>query len=196
MLFRSSAAVLQNAQGQTVQQANAGSGGLRIVINGTGFRADTEISINGVVVVSQVPSNPQLAATQRTVNLDENLSIRNTASPLVVRTRNTNPSSDQSNAITAGRLIGVEISSIRPKRKASGIFLLKISGANFQDGVTVQVTDAGGQAIPTKSVSFQSTDAISVKIRSSNAPQSGASIRVKAMNPGGAVSNEVTITAP
>ena len=191
-----SSAVLQNAQGQAVQEANAGTGGLRIIVNGTGFRADTEISINGVVVVSQSPSNPQLAATQRTVNLDENLAVRNIASPLVVRARNTNPSSDQSNAITAGRLIGLEISSIRPKRKASGIFLLKISGLNFQEGVTVQVTGAGGQAIPVKSVSFQSTDAISAKIRSSDAPQSGASIRVKAMNPGGAVSNEVIITAP
>src|SRR6185295_7018276 len=155
-----SSAVLQNAQGQTVQQANAGTGGLRIVINGTGFRADTQISINGIAVVSQTPSNPQLAATQRTVNLDENLAVRNTASPLVVRARNTNPSSDQSNAITAGRLIGLEITSIRPKRKSSGIFLLKISGANFQDGVTVQVTSAAGQDIPVKSVSFQSTDAI------------------------------------
>ena len=189
-------AVLQNAQGQTIQQANAGTGGLRIVINGTGFRADTQISINGIAVVSQTPSNPQLAATQRTVNLDENLAVRNTASPLLVRARNTNPSSDQSNAIAAGRLIGLEITSIRPKRKSSGIFLLKISGANFQDGVTVQVTSAAGQDIPVKSVSFQSTDAISAKIRASSAPQSGASIRVKAMNPGGVVSNELTITAP
>jgi hypothetical protein len=191
-----SSAALQNAQGQTVQQANAGDSGLRITINGTGFRADTEININGVVVVSRLPSNPQLAATQRVVNLDENLVTRNSPSPLVVRAHNTNPSSDQSNAITAGQLIGPEISSIRPKRKSSGILLLKISGANFQEGITVQVTDAGEQNIPVKSVSFQSTDALSVKIRSSSAPPSGASLRVRIVNPAGVVSNLVTVTAP
>ena len=191
-----SAAVLQNAQGQTVQQANAGTPGLRIIITGTGFRADTEISINGVVVVSQLPSNPQLATTQRAVNLDENLAIRNGASPLVVRARNTNPSSDQSNAITAGQLIGLEISSIRPKSKSSGILLLKISGANFQEGLTVQVTDTGGQNIPTKSVSFQSSDAVQVKIRASSRPPSGAILRVRLVNPSGVMSNLVTVTAP
>src|SRR5258706_16297034 len=76
-------ATLQNAQGQTVQQANAGAGGLRVVINGTGFRADTEITINGGVVISQLPSNPQLASTQRLVNLDQNLAIRNSAGTLL-----------------------------------------------------------------------------------------------------------------
>jgi hypothetical protein len=130
------------------------------------------------------------------VNLDENLVTRNSPSSLVVRARNTNPSSDQSNAITAGRLIGPEITSIRPKRKSSGILLLKISGAGFQEGVTVQVTDAGGQSIPVKSVSFESTDALSAKIRASSAPPSGASLRVRVVNPTGVMSNLVTVTAP
>jgi hypothetical protein len=189
-------AALMNAQGQTVQQANAGETGLRITINGTGFRADTQITINGTAVISHLPVDSQLASTQRLVNLDENPVTRGTAGSLTIRARHTNPPSALSNEVSAGRLVGPEITSIRPKRKSSGKFILRISGANFQANVTVDVTDSGGQLIPLKSVSFESSDSLSASIKGSRAPAPGASIRVRVRTAGGVQSNEVTVVAP
>jgi hypothetical protein len=189
-------AVLQNAQGQTVQEANAGESGLRITINGLILRADTQIWINGIPVSSHIPLDPQLASTQRLVNLDENLAVRNTAGLLAIRASHTSPPSPSSDEVIAGRLVGPEISSIRPKRKSSGKFILKISGANFQQSVIVEVKDAGGQTIPLKSLSFQSSESLSVSIKSSQAPASGSSVRVRVRTAGGVMSNEVTVVSP
>ena len=177
--------------GQTVQQANTGQSGLRIIITGVNFTADTEVSINGAVVVSHFnPSNP----TRITVDLDENPAIKNSAGQLLVRARYTNPPSAQSNPIIAGRLVGFEILSVGIKTKKAKT-ILRISGANFPSSGTVEVrTDT--QEVPLKSVSFESPDYIEVKIRPRDLPPAGTVIRVKVISPNGAQSNVVTVTMP
>jgi hypothetical protein len=188
-------ATLTNALGQTVQQASAGEAGLVITVDGTGFRSDTEITINGNPVVSHIPEDPQLATTRRVVNLDENPSIRNAAGQLVVRARHISPPSNDSNELNAGRLIGPEITSVKPKKKATGVSLLKINGTGFQQGMTVRVTNAGGQEIPVRSVSFKSSESLQAKISASNSPAPGTLLRVKVVSSTGIESNEVVVTA-
>ena len=146
--------------GQIVQQASAGQSGLVIRVNGTGFRADTEIQINGLPVISHAGADPQ----QRLVNLDENTTIRNSAGALTVRARNTIPTpSEFSNQVNAGSLVGPEITSIKVKKKASGLLILKIHGLNFPADATVTIT-ADGSAVPVQSASFDPPDYASVKI--------------------------------
>ena len=189
-------ATLSNAQGQPLQEANAGANGLRITVNGTGFKPDTQITINGTAVPSHLPADSQLASTQRLVNLDENLAVRNSVGDLVIRARHTNPPSSFSNDVLAGRLIGPQITSIRPKRKASGAFLLKVSGTGFQEGITVQVLDSADLEVPVKSVTLDGSEFLSAKIKASNAPPSGASVRVRILTQTGVASNQVNVTAP
>ncbi|HLG15201.1 MAG TPA: hypothetical protein VJH03_11960 [Blastocatellia bacterium] len=181
--------------GQVVPRAQAGQTGLRVTVNGMGFRADTAISINGTDVIARIPSDPQLAATQRTVELDENPSIRNSVGPLAVRARNTSPPSLPSNELTAGTLLGPEITSISAKRKSSGLVVLKIRGANFVDGSTVVATGPAGQ-IPIKSSSFNSSDSMTAKIRASAAPARGTQFGVRVVSPTQIASNELVVTAP
>jgi hypothetical protein len=183
---------LRNAQGQTVTQANAGANGLQVIVSGTGFRVDTEVRINGVVAVAQ----PFTDTGTRVINLDNNPAMRNTAGPLAVRVRNTQPASVFSNEIVAGTLVGPEISSIRPKRKSSGILILNISGANFLPGMTVSVTTASQQPVAIKNVTFEASDALKVKIKASQAPPPGTGLRVQVVGLGGVVSNEFAVTAP
>jgi hypothetical protein len=180
--------------GQPVTQANAGQGGLQITVNGAGFRADTEVLINGAAVISRIPDDPQLAATRRIVNLDENLSVRNTAGQLRIRVRNTNPPSAESNEVTAGALVGPEITSIKVKRKKSGLLILKINGSRFQPGMTVTVTREDGQAVPLSSTSFSSADRIQVKIAAPDAPPRSSVVRVRAVSTSGVQTNELVIT--
>jgi hypothetical protein len=195
------APVLQSAsllspQGQPIQQAPAGQSGLRIVVTGTGFRPDSEIRINGTPVTSQIPGDPGLAATQRTINLDDNLAIRNSAGPLAVRARNTQPSpSDLSNQLIAGSLIGPEIAQVKPKRKSSGILLLKVTGSNIPAGAGAQVT-AHGTALELKSVSVSSSSSAQIKVRASSVPPAGTPISVRILGVGGIQSNEVTVAVP
>jgi hypothetical protein len=185
-------ATLRNAQGQTVTQANAGANGLQVIVSGTGFRVDTEVRINGVVAVAQ----PFTDTGTRVINLDNNPAMRNTAGPLAVRVRNTQPASVFSNEIVAGTLVGPEISSIRPKRKSSGILILNISGANFLPRMTVSVTTASQQPVAIKNVTFEASDALKVKIKASQAPPPGTGLRVQVVGLGGVVSNEFAVTAP
>ncbi|HET9529520.1 MAG TPA: hypothetical protein VFQ92_04165 [Blastocatellia bacterium] len=180
--------------GQTVSQASAGQSGLQIIINGMGFRADTEVLINGAVVVSRIPDDPQLAATRRTVSLDENLAIRNTPGQLRVRVRNTNPPSAESNEIVAGTLLGPAIDTIKVKRKPNGLLILVIRGSGFQAGMTVTVLRENGEQVPLNSISFISAGQLKVKISAGAAPVRGSVIRVRAATASGVQTNELVVT--
>jgi hypothetical protein len=181
--------------GQTVQQANAGQTGLRITVNGTGFKAGTEIFVNGVAVVSRTPNDAQLAATQRTVELDENLAIKNSAGNLAVRARHTNPNTNLSNEVIAGRLTGPEITNVRVKVKASGKTVLIITGSGFQNGSTLTVT-ANGQPLTLKNVAVESSELISAVIRPVDAPPSGTTLRIRVISPSTIQSNEFAAVKP
>ncbi len=180
--------------GQTVQQVEAGRSGIRVVVNGMNFRDDTEIAINNQAVVSRIPSDA-LKATQRIVELDDNPSIRNTVGTLTVRAKNTNPPSSLSNEINAGRLTGPEITSVRPKRKGSGVLILRISGSGFQASDTISVIDQNGSPVSVRSSSFISSEQLQAKISSSNAPPSGATIRIRALRLP-VQSNQLSVTLP
>jgi hypothetical protein len=191
-------ATLLNANSQPIQQAPVGQSGLRIAIRGTSIRTDTEVQINGVAVTSHITNPPgsNPPSLDLVVLLDENPAIRNSAGPLVVRLRNLNPSpSPLSNELTAGRLIGPEITSISRKKKSGGKLILKISGANFPLDGTVEVR-ANGALIPLKSTTFEATDYVVVKIAGPNAPPSGTTLRVRVVSPQGVASNEGTVVVP
>jgi hypothetical protein len=181
--------------GQTVQQANAGQNGLRVTINGTNFKTGTEILINGVTVISRIPNDAQLAATQRTVELDENLAVKNSAGNLAVRARNTNPNTNLSNEVIAGKLLGPEITSVKVKVKASGKTVLIINGTNFQNGSTVTVT-ANGQALALKSFLVESSELVSAVISPAVAPPSGTTLRIRVISPSAIQSNEIAAVKP
>jgi hypothetical protein len=189
-------ATLLSAQGQPIQQADAGQPGLSIVVNGSGFRPDTEILINGLSVISHGPADAQLAMTRRTVNLDENLEVRNSVGQLLVRARNTEPTdSELSNEVSAGTLVGPQITSIKPKVKDTGAVLLKVRGSNFPPAPQVIVT-ASGTPITPKSVKVVSSESIQVKLRATSVPPSGTEIHVQVITPAGIRSNEFTVAAP
>lgn len=181
--------------GQTVQQANAGQSGLRITINGTGFKTSTEIIINGVSAVSHIPNDAQLAATQRTVELDENPAIKNAAGNLAIRARHTNPNSNLSNEVIAGRLAGPVITFVKVKVKASGKTVLIINGTDFQNGSTLTVT-ANGQPLPLKNVLVESPELVSAVIVPASAPPSGTSLKIRITSPSTIQSNEYTAVKP
>lgn len=181
--------------GQTVQQTGAGQAGLRITVNGTDFRDDTQILINGQVVVSRIPDSQQQRATRRTIELDENPSVRDTAGVLLVRARNTAPPSDLSNEVNAGRLTGPEIANIQPRRKNSGLVILKINGANFPNGTTATVIDENDQMVRLKRVNINSNQLMTVKIAIAFAPPRNSTVRVRVAT-GNVQSNEVSITLP
>src|SRR5262245_29156572 len=84
-----SASLLLN--NQTVAQAPAGQAGLQVKVVGTGFKTDSRIWINGVLVTSHTPDDAP--ATQRIVLLDENPTVKNTAGILSVRAQNISPAS-------------------------------------------------------------------------------------------------------
>jgi hypothetical protein len=178
--------------GQTVQQAAAGQPGLRVIIGGTNLRADTEVTINGVIVVAHLQNN----STEIAIDLDENPAIRNSAGALVVRARNLSPApSAFSNEVTAGRLTGPEITSIRVRRKSSGLLKVDITGANFTQSSFVVII-ANGQPVEIKSTNIESSTEIGLKIKAGKAPPPGATLRVRVVSPTGVQSNEVTATAP
>ena len=181
--------------GQDVPTANAGQAGLRITVNGSGFRQDTRILINGVVTTAQVPSDPDLATRRRIIELDQNTSIRDNAGSLFVQARQSSPSSGSSNAINAGRLTGTEITRIKVKVKGVG-FLLKVIGTGFQQGSTAVVLDQAGAQIPVASVdTADAPELVRVRI-TEGAPPAGTLMRVRIINPTGVRSNEATAVAP
>jgi hypothetical protein len=178
------------AAGQVVQQAPAGQNGLRITITGTQFRADTEVRINGVAVISHLQSPAEIS-----VELDENPTVRNSAGPLLVRTRNTTPpASNLSNEVSAGRLLGPEITRVKVKKKASGALILNTFGTNFPSDGTVLVIVNGSQ-LATQSVAFEPPDFVQVKISAGSAPAAGTLMSVRVVTAQGIQSNEVVATA-
>ncbi|HMG34372.1 MAG TPA: hypothetical protein VKM94_10575 [Blastocatellia bacterium] len=188
-------AQLTDSNGGALSQAPAGQRGLRVSVNGTGFRTDTEIQINGISVVTLAPTQQQLS-TQRVVRLDDNPTVLNSVGLLTVRARNMQPApSDFSNELSAGQLLGPAITEVRAKRKASGLLILKISGANFPLDGHIDVS-ANGQSVPLKGGSVQASDFAQVKIRSNAVPPSGAVIHVRISTSGGIESNDATVTSP
>jgi len=188
-----SASLLLN--GQPVQQALAGQPGLRVLISGTNLRPDTQVTINGIPVVSHLQDTGNNGPPRIAVELDENVVIKNSVGPLAVRARNTTPSlSDLSNEIIAGSLIGPEITSVKVKKKASGVLQLKISGTNFPSDGTVTVT-ANGSQVPVQSAAFEPPDFISARIGAEAAPAPGTTMRIRVVTTQGIQSNELTATA-
>jgi hypothetical protein len=183
------------AGGQVVTQANAGQPGLRVEAEGVGLKADTQILINDTPVVSRLSSEPSQGFPVHIVELDENISIRNTVGQLTVRARQTNPPSETSNAVVAGGLVGPQINSVNAKRKAAGPVVLGIDGAGFQSGIMASVIDPGGTAVPLKRVIFVDPSFVRIKIRGVDAPP-GLAVRVRFITGSGVRSNEVTVTVP
>jgi hypothetical protein len=186
-----SAALLLN--GQVVQQALAGQSGLSINLHGTGL-GEGEILINGISVIFHVPVDPQ-PFVDRIINLDENPSVRNSAGPLAIRARNTNPiPSDLSNEVIAGTLVGPQITKVKVKKKASGVLLLNISGSSFPSDGTVSVQMADFQ-LAVQSTAFEPPDFVQAKISAAAAPAAGSMLRIRVITAQGIQSNEVIATA-
>ena len=186
-----SASLLLN--GQAVQQAPAGQSGLSITVHGTGLGAGGDILINGISVIWHAPIDPQ--PYERIINLDENTAIRNSAGSLKVRARITTPlPSDLSNEVTAGSLVGPQITNVKVKKKPSGALILKISGANFPTSGEVSVLVAD-QQLALQSTDFSAPDFIQAKIGAGTVPASGTSMRIKVITAQGIQSNEVIATA-
>jgi hypothetical protein len=180
--------------GQTVQQASAGQSGLRLIIAGVSLRADTEIRVNGVVVISHLQS-PAPGTPDMIVDLDENPAIRSSAGSLLVRARNTLPTpSVLSNEVNAGRLIGPEITRVKVKKKPSGVMILNIFGTGFTGGGTVVVT-ASGAPLTLQSTVIEPPDFAQVRIGAASAPAPGTSLRIRLLTAQGVQSNEVTATS-
>ena len=177
------------ANGQPVQQALAGQNGLRLRIVGGSFRADTEVSINGVVVTSH------LQGADIFVELDENPSIKNSAGTLLVKARNTVPTpSSFSNEINGGRLIGPEITRVKVKKKASGVLILNIFGTNFTSPGTVSVIVNGSQ-LALQSTAFEPPDFVQARVSAATAPATGTPMRIRVVTSQGIQSNEVVANA-
>jgi hypothetical protein len=181
------------ANGQAVQQANAGQSGLRVVVNGSNFKTETLVFINGNLVVSHIPGDAQLAATQRTVELDENPSVRNSAGNLLVRVKN--PNSNLSNEVSAGKLVGPEITSIRLKVKGSGKMVFSINGTNFPANAGVSIT-VNAQPLTVKGVTVETSEFITAVIKPAAAPPSGSVMKVRITTSSSVQSNEVLVTKP
>lgn len=194
----SSAPILSSATlsvgDRVVVEAEAGQSGLRVTVRGSNFRTDTEILINGAVVLARLPS-PPLDLTERIVELDDNPSVRNRVGVLVVRARNTDPPSELSNSVIAGRLLGPQIASISARRKPSGIIIMNISGSAFQEGLTAAITVLDVGRLIVRPAGFISSDSLRVKIKS-DIPPPGSRLRVRLETASGVQSNEIEISAP
>lgn len=181
------------ASGQVVQQAPAGQSGLVVAISGSGIRADTEVFINSASVISHPSTGSQPG--QRVVNLDENLTIRNSTGALAIRARNTTPApSGLSNEVVAGTLTGPEITLVKVKKKGSGVLILKIFGANFPSDGTVTVT-ANGASVPVQPPAFEPPDFVSARIGADAAPVAGTTMRIRVITAQGIQSNEAIAIA-
>jgi len=179
----------------SVAEAAAGQSNLSVNVFGNNLRADLQIFINDIPVISSLPPDAPPGSLPTWVFLDQNLSVRNSVGPLVVRARNTLPiPSDLSNSVTAGRLTGPEITKVKVKKKASGVLLLNISGANFASGGTVVVI-ANGSQLAVQSAAFEPPDFVQAKISAASTPAAGTILLVHLVTAQGIQSNEVTTTA-
>jgi hypothetical protein len=182
---------------QIVQQANAGQTGLRVFVEGLGLRANSQILINDVAVTSTLFDGPTTGGTPiHVVELDQNLDVRNTAGILLIRARNVTPATELSNTVTAGTLLGPQIDSIAPRRKAAGPVILRINGSGFQVGSTISVVGPDNMAIPLKSGGVESSESARAKIRGVFVPP-GIVVRVRIVNTQtGVRSNLISVPLP
>jgi hypothetical protein len=180
------------ANGLPVQQAPVGQSGLRVRIVGAQLRQDTQVLINGAAVISH------LEGADIFVELDENPAIKNTASPLLVRARNTTPTpSNLSNEVNAGTLVAPDapvITRVKVKKKAAGALLLKIFGVNFPGAGTV-VVSANGAQLPIQSSFFEPPGFAQAKIGAASAPAAGTTLTIRVVTSQGIQSNEFTAVA-
>jgi hypothetical protein len=183
-------AVLKDNTGNVVQQAEAGQSGLQVVMRGTGLDANTQVFINTKPVTSVIAVDTPGVLI---VILDSNIAIRNTAGPLVVTAQNAG--TPVSNAVTAGTLNGPQISSIKVRRKPSGLLILKIFGSDFQDSSSVTVIDSSSQPLAVRSVVFIESDFLQARV-AGDTVASGATLRVRVVNGNVVQSNEVSVVAP
>ena len=179
------------SNGQAIQQASAGQSGLQVRIElGQGsVTPDIEVTINGTGVSWRADGSAIV------VDLDQNPGVRNSVGALAIRVRRTEPLSEFSNEVTAGRLTGPEITSLSVKRKGGGKVKLTIRGTGFQTSSNVTILNQNGQAVSLKSVSINSSEDIRVVIKGSAAP-SGTTLRVRITNLAGIQSNERSIAVP
>jgi hypothetical protein len=154
-----------------------------------------QIFINDIPVISSLAPDAPPGSLPTWVFLDQNLSVRNSVGPLVVRARNTLPTpSDLSNAVTAGRLVGPEITRVKVKKKASGVLVLNIFGVNFPSAGTVTVIANGSQLL-LQSTFFEPPDFVQAKISAASAPSPGTALLIRVVSSQGIQSNEVTATS-
>lgn len=168
----------------------AGQTGIEIRLfceGGEGFQAGAVAILNGVEVETEFVSS-----TEVRVRLDNAPSVRNTSGAVSARVRN--PGSDASASLVVLTLEGPTITSIKAKRKPSGV-RLNIKGANFLPGATVEVRDGAGTVIPTASVTRTSNKKIKATVAVSAVP-AGAVLTVRVLNPGPAPSSAATVTVP
>lgn len=178
-----------------VAEAPAGQSNLNVSVFGTNLRADLQIFINDIPVISSLVPDAPPGSLPTWVSLDQNLSVRNSVGPLVVRARNTLPTpSALSNPVTAGVLTGPEITSIKVKKKRSGALLLKIFGKNFPSSGRVVMT-ASGSNVTLFYSGLETSDFISFKISGAAVPPPGTIMHVRVVTSQGIQSNEVTATA-
>ncbi|MGH9428808.1 MAG: hypothetical protein ACRD2L_21180, partial [Terriglobia bacterium] len=162
---------------------------------GTNLRADLQIFINDIPVISSVAPDAPPGSLPTWVFLDQNLPVRNSVGPLVVRARNTLPApSNLSNPVTAGRLTGPEITRVKVKKKPSGVLLLNIFGTGFPSSGTVRVI-ANGSQLALQSEIFEPPDFAQAKISVAVAPAPGTTLLIRLVSGQGIQSNEVTATA-
>lgn len=184
----SQARLLSN--GQPIEQAAAGQSGLQVRIElGQTVTPDIEVTINGIGV------SWRAEGAAIVVDLDQNPGIRNSVGALLIRVRRTEPLSEFSNEVTAGRLTGPEITSLNLKRKSGGKVKLTIRGTGFQTSSNVTILNQNGQPVSLKSVSINSSEDIRVVIKGSAVP-SGTTLRVRVTNFAGIQSNERSIAVP
>lgn len=179
------------SNGQAIQQASAGQSGLQVRIElGQGsVTPDIEVTINGTGVSWRADGSAIV------VDLDQNPGVRNSVGALAIRVRRTEPLSEFSNEVTAGRLTGPEITSLSVKRKSGGKVKLTIRGTGFQTSSNVTILNQNGQAVSLKSISINSSEDIRVVIKGSAAPP-GTTLRVRITNLAGIQSNERSIAVP
>ena len=191
-----SATLSQN--GQVIQQAKAGTAGLLVTINGSGFETGLSVFINGIAVnpIAVDPPPPGTPPSQqRLVSLDDNAAVKNAAGPLAVTVQNTNPSSPLSNAITAGTLTGPQINKVTVRVKGSGLILLKIFGSSFDPGSSAGVTAPDGSAVPLKAVAVLGSGLMTARIAGQHFAH-GTALLIRVMTPGGVQSQPFSAVVP
>jgi hypothetical protein len=180
-----------SSNGLVVSHAPAGQSGLTITVDGAGFGPNAVFTVNGTPVTFHATASGEV-----TINLDENLAVRNTAGQLSVQSQNTSPASALSNIVMAGTLTGPQISSASLKVKPSGVkAVLAVSGQGFAKKDTLSVTNSQGQAVSTKAVNLINTGTLQTKITGQTFT-SGSVFKVRVLMPSGVMSNQVTVTLP